>query len=84
MIGAPRVRSAIRASGLSQKEVAARLTISEQYLSDICNSRRAVSAFVAVRLQAVLGVDGRKLMLDQALVDWERAKIAYFKAGKND
>jgi plasmid maintenance system antidote protein VapI len=73
-IVAPRIRAAITRSGKTQKEIAAELTISETYLSDICNGRRAVSAFVAVRLEAVLGIDAHKLVIDQSLGELREAR----------
>ena len=76
-IVAPRIRAAIARSGRTQKEIAAELTISESYLSDICNGRRAVSAFVAVRLEAVLDVDAHKLMIDQSLFELRQAREEY-------
>lgn len=80
MIGAARVRQAIVLSRQTQKEIASQLGISEQYLSDICNGRRAVSAFVAVRLEHVLGVDAHKILIDQVLEDLRQARAEYAPA----
>lgn len=77
MIGAARVRHAIALRGQSQKDVAARLCISESYLSDICNGRRSVSACVAVRLEHVLGIDAHKMLIDQALEELSKAREEY-------
>lgn len=77
MIGAARVRQAIVLSRQTQKEVAESMGISEQYLSDICNGRRAVSAFVAVRLESVLGVDAHKVLIDQVLEELKQAREEY-------
>lgn len=73
-IVAPRIRAAIKQSGRTQKEIAAAMEISEQYLSDIATGRRSVSAYVAVRLEAVLGIDSHKIMVDQALYELRCAR----------
>lgn len=76
-IAAPRIRAAINKSGESQKTIAAKLTISEQYLSDIIHGRRLVSPFVAVRLEHVLGVNAHKIMVDQTLEELRLAWIEF-------
>lgn len=76
-IVAPRIRAAILRSGKTQKEIATQMTISEQYLSDICNGKRSASAFVAVRLETVLGIDAHKLIIDQALGELREARERY-------
>lgn len=77
MIIHPRIRKAIAAQQTTQKEIAMRLGISEQYLSDIVNGKRGVSAFVAVRMERVLKLDAHKLLIDQALDELRQAREAY-------
>lgn len=79
MIAAARIRNAIAGHGMTQKDAAARLTISESYLSDICNGRRLVSAYVAVRLERVLGIDAQKMIIDQALDELRIARAEYLR-----
>lgn len=56
------IREAIMQKGLSQKQAAAKLCISQSYLSDIVLGRRSVSAYVAVRLELLFGIDAMRLM----------------------
>lgn len=74
---AAHIRNAMRQHSLNQKQAAERLGISESYLSKILAGTAPVSAFVAVRLLATMNIDGRKLLLDQTLVEYERAKLEY-------
>lgn len=53
-------------AGHSQKEIAAKLGISPQYLSDIINLRRNLSPEVAAKLH-LIGLDGLDLFLGQAI-----------------
>lgn len=69
-----RIRAAIKHKSMTQKEVAARMGISEQYLSDICTSRTRISAFMAVRLERVLGMDAAKLLYDQVIDELRQAR----------
>jgi plasmid maintenance system antidote protein VapI len=71
------VRAAITREQTTQKDIAQRLGISEQYLSDICTGRRAISAFVAVRLQRVLGLEASRLYYQQAMEELEKARREY-------
>lgn len=73
------VRAAIAKRQTTQKDVAKRLGISEQYLSDICSGRRAISAFVVVRLEHVLGLDAGGLFYQQAMEELEKARREYKK-----
>jgi plasmid maintenance system antidote protein VapI len=73
------IRRAIAARGLTQQDAAALLGISESYLSDVLNKRRGISGFVAVRLEAHFGISAQKLLVDQAIMEWEVAKHAYAK-----
>lgn len=72
------IRKAIEQKGVNQKEAAALLEISEQYLSDIVNGRRLVSPFVAVRLQHHFRLSAQILMDLQTARDltvaWEEFK----------
>lgn len=81
--GVESIRHAMQVHGLNQKETAACLEISEQYLSDILRKRRGISAFVAVRLEDAFGIDAHRLMLDQALIELFKAR-SEFKAGKTE
>lgn len=74
---AERIQHAIDKTGCTQKEIATRLNISQQYLSDIVRGRRAVSAFVAVRLETVLGIDALKVMTDQTFDELRKARQEY-------
>lgn len=76
-IVAPRIRAAIKHSKRTQKDIAQAMEISEQYLSDLANGRRTVSAFVAVRLESVLGIDAHKAMVDQTLQELRQARVEY-------
>lgn len=60
-----RIQHAIARSGLTQKAVAVRVNISEQYLSDIVNGRRAVSAYVVLGLERVLDMNAQLLLYAQ-------------------
>lgn len=66
-ITSARVRVAIKSTRCTQKEVAAALEISETYLSDICTGRRSISAYVALQLERVLGLDATKLLHEQVI-----------------
>lgn len=72
-----RIRAAIAKRQWTQKETAHRLNISEQYLSDILSSRRGLSAFVAVRLERVLGFDAGELLYIQTSDELEKARKEY-------
>lgn len=63
------IRSAIERKGLTQKGAAAVLCISQTYLNEICTGRRAVSAYVAVRLQRHFGMNAQLLMTQQAIAE---------------
>lgn len=77
MITTAHIRAAIDKRQATQKDIAAQLHISEQYLSDILSGRRGVSAFVAVRLERVLGISADKLMIDQVMAELRKAREAY-------
>lgn len=66
-ITAARIRHAIKSTRCTQKEVAAQLEISETYLSDICNGKRSINAYMAIRLERVLGIDATKLLCEQII-----------------
>lgn len=68
------IRSAIEQRQMTQKATAMRLGISETYLSDILNGKRAVSAYVAVRLERVLGLDASTLYYRQAMSELQEAR----------
>lgn len=73
-LAAARVRVAIKSTRCTQKEVAAQLEISESYLSDICTGRRTISAYVALRLERVLGIDATKLLCEQIIDELRHAR----------
>jgi addiction module HigA family antidote len=77
MTAATRIGSAIAKRQWTQKEAARQLNISEQYLSDILRGRRAISAFVAVRVERVLGLDANKLMYIQTVDEMDKARKEY-------
>lgn len=56
-----------------QQDVAKALSVTPQYVCDILEGRRKLSAYIAVQLKDVLGVDGRKLYLRQAERELESA-----------
>lgn len=58
----------------SQKEAAAILGISPQYMCDILQARRALSVDVAVRLN-LIGLDGLGLLMDQTVHEYDKAAI---------
>lgn len=72
------IKLAIERKGMTQKEAAAILEISQSHLSDICTSKRSVSAYVAVRLQKHFGVNAQVLLFQQATAEivaaWEQMK----------
>lgn len=76
-IAAYHIRKAITIQRATQKDIAQRLGISESCLSDICTGRRSVSAFVAVRLEAVLKLDAHKILIDQTLEELRNARKEY-------
>lgn len=57
-----------------QKDLAQRLGISETYLSDILMRKRAISVYVAMQLERVLGLDARELLIAQIDDDLAKAK----------
>lgn len=59
------LRRAIAKHGLTEAEAAAKLGISELYLSCILAKRCAISAYVAARAEQQLGVDAQKILVDQ-------------------
>lgn len=61
----------------SAASVADRLGISETYLEAMLTRKLAVTGFVAVRLERHYGIDSRKLLIDQALVEYECARMEY-------
>lgn len=69
---------AIAKKGITQKQAATQLEISEQYMSDLVRGRRSVSAYVAVRLQRHLGLNAEMLLLQQIRAElqiaWEEYK----------
>lgn len=69
------LRRAIAAHQLSYAEAAAKLEISELYLSCILTKRCAISANVAVRAEMVLGLDAQKVLIDQALMELTKARL---------
>lgn len=74
---ASKIRIAIKTRQLTQKSAAGQLGISEQYLSDIVKGRRSVSAFVAVRLESVLGLDAQETMCAQVREELKKAYAEY-------
>jgi plasmid maintenance system antidote protein VapI len=64
-----RVRAAIERKGLTQKQAAAVLMISQTYLNDILTGKRAVSGYIAVRLQKHFGVNAQILLFQQATAE---------------
>ncbi len=73
------LRRAIAERGLTQAQAATALGISASYLSVILSKRRGISAYVAVKAEMAWGVDGRRLLIDQALMEYEVAKYEYGK-----
>lgn len=73
-IAVARIRHAIKLTRCTQKEVAAQLEISESYLSDICTGRRSISAYVAIRLERILGIDATKLLHEQVIDELQKAR----------
>jgi addiction module HigA family antidote len=71
------IRTAIERKDINQKEAAKLLEISEQYLSDLVNGKRSVSAFVAVRLQRQLGMNAQILLFQQATAELQKAWEEY-------
>lgn len=59
---------------MRQKDLAQRLGISEQYLSDILLGKRGISVYVAIGLERVLGLDARELLIAQVDDDLAKAK----------
>lgn len=76
------IRTAINQKGINQKEAARLLEISEQYLSDLINGKRSVSAYVAVRLQRQLRMNAQLLLLQQANAELQVAWEEYDKDHK--
>jgi hypothetical protein len=71
---AQRIRTEAERHSLTQADLARRLGISPQYVSDILRSRRSVSPFVAVRLERVLGLDALQLLQEQAAEELAHAR----------
>jgi len=71
---AQRIRLEAIRHNMTQVELATRLGISAQYVSDILRSRRSVSAFVAVRLERVLGLDAHRLLEEQSIDELKYAR----------
>lgn len=55
--------------GLTQKWLADKLNCSERKISEICNSKRAISPMLAIELESVLGVSAEFWVTMQA--KWE-------------
>lgn len=68
------IQRAMMRHHLSFTGCAKRLEITPKYLSDILNGRLPVSAYVAVRLERVLGLDADEIMHDQVNAELERAR----------
>ena len=68
------IRAEVEKQNLTQKELATRLGISTAYTNDILRGRRAVSAFVAIRLESVLGMDAGRILHDQVNEDLAQAR----------
>ena len=60
--------------GITQVAFAEAIGVSKAYLSDIVNGRRGVSADMAIRFEAALGMDAGFWLRAQADVDLYRAK----------
>lgn len=72
---AARWRSAVEASGRSQRQVAALALVSEKHLSQILTGKVLPSVDLVIRLSRTLGVDARERWLEQAeFVLWKAAQ----------
>lgn len=72
---AQQIRNEAEAANLTQTQLADKLGISPQYVSDIVRGRRGVSAFVAVRLERVLGIKAAYVLCEQALEELAKARL---------
>lgn len=61
---------------MRQKDLAQRLGISQQYLSDILAGKHGISVYVAIGLERVLGLNARELLIAQVDDDLAKAKEA--------
>lgn len=68
------IRAAMKPRSMSQKELARELWISESYLSDILIGRRDISVYVAIRLEAELGLNAEALLIRQVKEDLAAAR----------
>jgi plasmid maintenance system antidote protein VapI len=68
------IQRAMARQHLSFTGCARRLEITPKYLSDILSGRLPVSAFVAVRLERVLGLDADAIMHGQVAEELERVR----------
>jgi addiction module HigA family antidote len=65
--GDPVLRLLICGAGLSQSAVAEQVGMSEKHLSQVVTGKAAMSADLAVRLGAVLGVAPELLLIEQSI-----------------
>jgi addiction module HigA family antidote len=73
-----------RPSELSLAQIARRMGISVQYLCDICQGRRQISARVAVAIEHVFGEPAWDWMCLQLQADLEKAHAKYGPALKRE
>lgn len=71
------IRAEAERHGLTQRELATRLGISEAYTSDICTGKRSISAFVALRLETVLSLDAATILARQGEEELAQARKAW-------
>lgn len=72
-----KIREAKAKRGMSDAELARRLNISDAYLRRILDGELSVSAYVAVRLERVLGIGAVVLMYGQVNEELAEARKQY-------
>lgn len=74
MTVAETIKAAMKVRMLRQIDLSWQLGISQTYLSDILTGRRAISVYVAIGLERVLGLDAREILIAQIDDDLTKAK----------
>jgi plasmid maintenance system antidote protein VapI len=69
-----RIQHALKGRRLDTATVAERMGISDKYLADILSGRLGITAYVALALERVLGLDPHLLMIVQASEELLKAR----------
>jgi plasmid maintenance system antidote protein VapI len=68
------IRQAMQTQGISQRGLAARLALSDQYVSDFLRRRRPIGVEVALALEDALGLKAEELLCRQIAAKLEKVR----------